>query len=85
MHDRPPTDAVQKRRARRLRYVHRQADGRIVLKVEIHEHDFAKALQRSTRLTAKQTLIRSELELALAGIVADFVERWRDASLADDL
>jgi hypothetical protein len=76
-----PADPDALRRARRHRYVARQEGGRIVLRVEVHEHDLAAALPRSGRLTAEQALIRSELEKAVALIVADFIERWPDASL----
>jgi hypothetical protein len=71
-----PADSDDLRRARRLRFVRRQAGGRIVLRVEIHEHDFARAIMRSTRLTADQALRRNELERAVSEIVSDFIERW---------
>ena len=82
MLDRLPSDA--KRKLRRDRYRRRQANGMVVLDVEVHEHDFAKALTRSGRLTPDQALLRSEIERALALIVADFIERWRGRVPCDD-
>jgi hypothetical protein len=72
MLDRTPKADIPRRR----RYVARQAAGLICLNVEIPEHDFAKAIVKSTRLTAEQALHRAELEKAVGQIVADFIERW---------
>jgi hypothetical protein len=73
--ERPPRR--QDRRAdRRLRYARRQAQGRIVLQVEVSEHAFAAALMASGRLTPDQAIHRANLQAAVAGVIADFVERW---------
>ncbi len=66
----------QQRRERKQRYVRRQADGLISLKVEVHEHALAEALQSSGRLTPAEALLRAELERAVTQIVADFIDRW---------
>jgi hypothetical protein len=76
---RSPADADRKRelrRERKQRYCHRQAGGFVCLRVEVNEHDLAAALQHSGRLTPDQALHRSELETAVAQIVADFIARW---------
>jgi hypothetical protein len=65
------------RRARRQRYVSRQADGKICLSVEVSEDHFAAALMCSGRLAPELTLRRGELERAAALIISDFVSRWR--------
>ena len=61
---------------RRRRYKRRQADGRICLKVEVHEHALAATFTRSGRLTPDQALHRAELEKAVSQLLQDFVVRW---------
>jgi hypothetical protein len=82
MLDRPPKPnanptpsaaaAKRQRRERKARYRHRQANGLTCLRIAVPEHDFAGALTRNGRLTPDQALCRSEIERALALIVAEY-------------
>jgi hypothetical protein len=67
---------ADRRADRRARYARRQAQGLVVFQVEAHEHALASALMASGRLSPSEALHRANLQAAVAGVVADFIERW---------
>jgi hypothetical protein len=64
--DKHSPDSAALRRARKRRCRRRQANGLVVLRVEVHEDHLAAALLRSGRLSPEQALHRAELEKAAA-------------------
>jgi hypothetical protein len=62
---------------RNRRYRERLRSGRICLKVEILEAEFAEALILSGRLDEASALQRHAIELCAGEILQTFTDRWR--------
>jgi hypothetical protein len=77
MLDRPPPARRSRAAEAKARWRRREATGKIVLRVEVHEHDLARALLEAHRLTEQQATERRELEAAVQTLVEDFCGRWR--------
>jgi hypothetical protein len=66
------TPAATKKRA----YRRRLRDGKIVLKLEVGECEFAEALIRAGRVGAEAALGRDALQHEAGEILRDFIARW---------
>jgi hypothetical protein len=64
-------------RERQRRSRDRRARGRTVFDVEADEGAVIRTLVQSGRLSADEALRRTSVESALAAMVADWIERWR--------
>jgi hypothetical protein len=77
--------AVERQRARartRQRCLReRRRKGQLPYRVVVSECDVAEAMIRSGRLSADETLRRDLVELALAGVIGDWIQRWRAHSV----
>ena len=62
--------------ARKKAYRRRQRTGRIVLLVEVEEHQIAAAMVAAGRLTDRQALCRAEIEREAAAIIAQWACSW---------
>jgi hypothetical protein len=71
---RPPSPNAL--RLQRLRA--RRKAGRTVYQIETDEHAVAQALIRSLRLSEAETQDRKRIERALADVVAEWAEHWRE-------
>ena len=69
----PMTAAARQRRTRQR---HRQ--GLTSMRIDVHEHRFARALINSGRLSTEEALRRFLVERELERLVVDFIERWPD-------
>lgn len=65
--------------ARKKAYRRRQAAGLAALRIWTRQYDLAEALIEANRLTPAQCLSRAEVERAVAEIVNDWCQHWRQA------
>jgi hypothetical protein len=70
----PTSRAAARQRQRRSRARRRQ--GTVVLHVEAHEFRLVDALLAAGRLSDGEGLDRRSVEVAVARVLKDFVERW---------
>src|SRR5262249_31561180 len=64
-------------RQARLRSRRKRSPDLRVFGIEAYEQDLARALIAAGRLSPQATLRRQLVEAELAGLVQDFIERWR--------
>jgi hypothetical protein len=86
MLERPPPAARRQGAAQRqARSRARRRRGRILLKVEVDEHELIGTLMLAGKLDEVDGLERARVEQALGHLVADWIERWKSGDVTRGL
>jgi hypothetical protein len=73
------TDAAR----RQALYKHRRAAGEVTLRLVVDDYALIEALLDSNRVSEADALDRRKVEEAVALVVSDWIQRWRDDASPD--